>query len=94
MPEEYITLELTEKQLATIISGLLFSCSVNVVSNVNAEHQRELFEIAKSLKNNINPLIELNQIEFLEEPNYEDSLSQEILQEFGDNMNVIDFNQV
>jgi hypothetical protein len=93
MSEEYINLELSQQQLATIISGLLFSCSVNVVSNTNEEYQRELFEIAKRLKD-INPIIELKEIQFVEEKNYEDSLSQEILAEFGDNMDVVTFQQV
>ena len=93
MSEEYINLELSQQQLATIISGLLFSCSVNIVSNTNEEYQRELFEIAKRLKD-INPIIELKEIQFVEEKNYEDSLSQEILAEFGDNMDVVTFQQV
>ena len=93
MSEEYINLELSQQQLATIISGLLFSCSVNVVSNTNEEYQRELFEIAKKLKD-INPIIELKEIQFVEEKNYEDSLSQEVLAEFGDNMEVVTFQEV
>lgn len=93
MPEEeYITIEITENQLSTIISGLLFACSVNVVADTSEEYQRELFEIAKRLKE-INPVIELKQIQFLEDKNFEDSLSQELFQEFGDNMEVITFTE-
>jgi hypothetical protein len=93
MSEERITLEVTESQLATIISGLLFSCSVNIVSETNEEYQRELFEIAKRLKD-IDPLIQLKDIQFVEETHYEDSLSQEILKEFSDNMEVITFDHI
>lgn len=93
MSEEYFQIELTESQLSTIISGLLFSCSVNVVSETNEEYQRELFDIAKKLKD-INPIIELNQIQFVEEENYEDSLSGDILKEFGDNMEVVTFAEI
>lgn len=93
MSTNTLTIELTEQQLATIISGLLFSCSVNVVSNVNEEYQRELFELAKVLKR-INPSIKLNDIQFLQENNYEDSLSEDVLREFIDNIEIISFDEI
>ena len=92
MSDQIITIEMTEKQLATVISGLLFSCSVNVVSNTNEEYQRELFDLAKKLKM-IKVDIKLDEIQFLEEEDYEDSLSKDLLSEFEDNMEVITFNQ-
>lgn len=93
MSEENITIEFTEEQLANLISGLLFSCSVNVVSNTNEEYQRELFDLAKKLKD-IKPDIQLTQVQFLEEENYEDSLSKELLAEFEGNIDVITFDNV
>lgn len=92
MSDQIITIEMTEKQLATVISGLLFSCSVNVVANTNQEYQRELFDLAKKLKM-IKVDIKLDEIQFLEEEDYEDALSKEVLQEFEDNIEVITFNQ-
>lgn len=88
MSNQIVTIEMTEQQLATAISGLLFSCSVNVVSDTNEEYQRELFELAKALKF-VNPEIRLDKIQFLQEDSYEDSLSQEILSEFKDNVEVV-----
>ena len=93
MSTNTLTLELTEQQLATIISGLLFSCSVNVVSNVNEEYQRELFDLATTLKK-INPSIKLNDVQFLQEDNYEDSLSEDVLREFVDNIEIISFDEI
>lgn len=93
MSTQQITLTLTEKQLETIISGLLFSCSVNVVSNTNEEYQRELFQLAKDLKQ-VNPNVKLNDVQFIKEDNYEDSLSVELFEEFGDNMSILSFEQV
>ena len=93
MSTPQINLTLTEKQLATIVSGLLFSCSVNVVSNTNEEYQRELFELAKILKS-IHPSITLDDIQFLKETNYEDSLSSEVFDEFGSNMVILGFEQI
>ena len=84
---------MTEKQLATVISGLLFSCSVNVVSNTNEEYQRELFELAKLLKT-VKPDIMLEEIQFLEEANYEDSLTKEVMEAFKGNIEVITFEEV
>lgn len=89
--EPYYTIEVSESQLATIISGLLFSCSVNVVSNsyaTNEEYVKELYELAKKLKN-IKPDISLTGIQFLEEIHYEDTMSGEILRDFEHNVEVI-----
>lgn len=91
--EQLITLTLTEKQLATIVSGLLFSCSVNVVSNTNEEYQRELFELAKTIKTGY-PAIKLSDIQFLKEDYYEDELSPLVFEEFGTNMELLTFDQV
>jgi hypothetical protein len=98
MTEEYITIEVTEKQLSTIISGLLFSCSVNVVSDfssTNEQYITELFEFAKKLKN-IKPDINLSEILFLEQDTYHDEISNSILTEFDGNIQVVtleDFEQ-
>jgi hypothetical protein len=91
--EQLITLTLTERQLATIVSGLLFSCSVNVVSNTNEEYQRELFELAKTIKSAY-PDIKLEDVQFLKEDNYEDDLSPLVFDEFGTNMELLTFEQV
>jgi hypothetical protein len=91
--EQLITLTLTEKQLATIVSGLLFSCSVNVVSNTNEEYQRELFELAKTIKTGY-PAIKLPDIQFLKEDYYEDDLSPLVYDEFGTNMELLTFDEV
>lgn len=93
MSTKNISISLTEKQLGTIVSGLLFSCSVNVVSNTNEEYQQELYQLAKEFKN-IKPDIKLEDIQFLKEDNYEDSLSQELFEEFANNLEVISFEQI
>ena len=93
MSNETITITLNEKQLSTIISGLLFSCSVNVVANTNEEYQQDLFSLAKDLKH-IKPDIKLEDIQFLKEDYYEDSLSKELLSEFEDNLEIIGFEQI
>lgn len=91
--EQLITLTLTEKQLATIVSGLLFSCSVNVVSNTNEEYQTELFELARTIKS-AHPSIKLEDVQFLKEDHYEDDLSPLVFAEFGDNMELLTFEEV
>jgi hypothetical protein len=91
--EQLITLTLTERQLATIVSGLLFSCSVNVVSNTNEEYQHELFQLAQTIKSAY-PAIQLTDVQFLKEDNYEDELSSLVYAEFGDNMELLTFEQV
>jgi len=91
--EQLITLTLTERQLATIVSGLLFSCSVNVVSNTNEEYQQELFALALVIKSAY-PSIKLTDVQFLKEDNYEDELSPLVYEEFGSNMELLTFDQV
>jgi hypothetical protein len=96
MSEEYIQLEVTEQQLASIISGLLFSCSVNIISESAASNEQyinEIYELAKKLKN-IKPDIALEGIQFLEETHYEDNLSSDILREFEGNIKVITFEEL
>lgn len=93
MSIQNITITLSEKQLSTIISGLLFSCSVNIVSTTNEEYQRELFSLAKELKY-IKPDIKLDDIQFLKENDYEDSLSQDVFGEFESNLEIIGFEQI
>lgn len=91
--QQFINISLTEDQLSTIISGLLFSSSVSVVSNVNEKFHTELFELAKQLKE-LKPDVKLDNIQFVKEDNYEDELSTLILQEFHQNMQIVSFEQV
>jgi len=83
-----ITLNLTEQELATTISGLLFSCSVNVVSNCNEEYQTELYDLAKKLKS-YKVDIQLPEIQLLKEENYEDKISERLVEDFKQNLKTI-----
>lgn len=84
---------LTENELNLIISSLLFSSSVNVVSNTQEDYQRSLIELAVKLKK-LAPDIRLNNIQFIEEENYEDQWSSDILNNFADNIEIVNFDQV
>lgn len=88
-----LKIEMQEEELASVISSLLFSCSVSVVSNTNEEYQTELFNLAKSLKQ-IKPDIKLDNIQFLKEDYYEDLISSEVFKEFKDNMEITTFEHV
>jgi hypothetical protein len=90
MAKETLNIALTEDGLASVISALLFSCSINVTSNTNEEYQRELFAVAKELKK-VKPNIKLDNIQFLKEDDYEDSVSVELLEEFKSNLEVSSF---
>ena len=84
---------MTEKQLSTIISGLLFSCSINVVSETNKEYQKELYELAKLLRS-LKPDIKLENVQFVEEENYEDDFSVQIKKDFEGNIEVVEMIEV
>jgi hypothetical protein len=87
------SIEMTERQLATIISGLLFSCSVNVVCEQNKQYQKELYKIAKSLRT-IKPDIQLPSVNFIEEDAYEDEISSQIIKDFEGNIEVVVIDKV
>lgn len=88
-----INISLTEKELGTAISGLLFSCSVNVVSNTSKDFQQELFDLAKKLKT-LCENVKLENVQFLKEENYEDETSENILEAFKDNIQTITFEEI
>jgi len=88
-----IKLSLTKKELDLVISSLLFSSSVNVVSNTQEEYQKSLVELAIKLKES-SPDLQLKNIQFIEEENYEDQWSKDILTNFKDNIEVVNFDQV
>jgi len=88
-----VNVTLTEEELRTAISGLLFSCSVNVVSNTNLEYQTELLQLAKKLKE-LKPDVKLGDIQFVKEDDYEDETSPLILEAFENNIEVTSFDWV
>jgi hypothetical protein len=88
-----INISLSEHELEATISGLLFSCSVNVVSNTSFEYQKQLLDIAEKLKT-FKPDIRLTNVQFVEEENYEDSISETVLNKFKNNIEVTTFDCV
>lgn len=93
MSNTCLTVQLTEDELKTAISGLLFSCSVNVISETNSEYQSQLYELANKLKG-YNPDIKLDGVSFIKEENYEDDISPKILKEFKTNLPITTFENV
>jgi hypothetical protein len=88
-----INIALTEKELEMAISSLLFSCSVNVVSNTDFSYQELLFSLAKKLKD-LKPDVKLPDIQFIKEQDYEDSISEKLLNSFQDNLSITTFEGV
>lgn len=88
-----LNVEITEDELGTIITGLLFSCSVNIVSETSSEFQNKLYELANKLKT-YKEDIKLEGISFIKEENYEDETSQKILEKFHSNLDITTFDQV
>lgn len=86
-------IDLTEEELAIAISSLLFSCSVNVVSNTTEEFQTKLLNLAKKLKT-YQPEIWLDNIQFIQEDDYEDVTSGNILENFKTNLEITSFENV
>lgn len=88
-----ITPTLNEEELELVISSLLFSSSVNVVSNTEEYYQKRLIDVAIKLKN-LKPDINLSHIQFIKEDNYEDQWSCDILENFSDNIEIVGFEHI
>ena len=89
-----IVVSLSEQEVSTLISSLLFSCSINVVSDTGEDFQKELLNLAKKIKEQKQDIV-LDKIQFLKEESYEDSLSELVLEEFKGNIkNIVTFDQV
>lgn len=88
-----VNVTLTKEELETAISGLLFSCSVNVVSNTDLSYQERLFDLAKKLKD-LDISVKLNDIQFIQEQDYEDAISERILEHFKTNIEITSFEGV
>ena len=84
---------LTEEELKTAISGLLFSCSVNIVSDTDLAYQTKLLRLAKKLKD-LKPDIKLEGIRFIKEESYEDETSPLILESFKNNLDITTFDHI
>ena len=88
-----IRLTLTEEELELVISSLLFSSSINVVSNTEEHYQKRLIDVAVKLKD-LNPTIKLSHVQFIKEDEYEDRWSCDIIDSFSDNIEIVKFEGV
>lgn len=88
-----LTITLSEEELATAISGLLFSCSVNVVSETSSEYQFKLLELAKKFKS-YKEDIKIPGISFVKEDSYEDGTSADLLNAFKGNIEITTFDNI
>lgn len=88
-----IKVTLKENELEEVISALLFSSSVNIISSTDASYQRKLIDLAIKLKD-LKPDIKIQNVQFIEEENYEDEWSQDILENFQENIEVVNFEQI
>ena len=84
-----ISLELNVEQTNRIIETLLFASSVSVGADWKKEDCEEMLEIARQLKNTLGDNMKLNNINFFKEDYYEDSCSENILNEFGNHFDIV-----
>jgi hypothetical protein len=91
---ELYNLALTKDQLNTIVECLLFSCSVNICADWKEKELRTILDIAKDLKDVLDKDIDLKNISFVEEENYEDSWTAEMHNIFANFYNVVKLKDV
>lgn len=90
---KHISVKLAEEELSMAISGLLFSSSVNIVLTSEEDYQKKLVDLAVKLKESL-PQIKLSNVEFVQEDCYEDQWSENILNNFKENLEVINFEKI
>jgi len=88
-----IKTDLSSEELELVISALLFSSSINVTLTTSEEYQKRLVNLAIKLKS-LKEDIQLNDIEFIKEDDYEDKFSEQILENFCDNLKVTSFDRI
>ena len=86
-------ISLSEHEVDTVVSALLFSASVNVVANTDQTFQKELIDTAKRIKS-LRPNLKLSNVQFIKEENYEDEYTVDIYNNFKDSMEVTTFENV
>lgn len=84
-----ISLELDVNETNHIIESLLFASSVSVGADWKKEDCEKMLEIARNLKNTLGDEMKLDNINFFKEDYYEDSCSENILNEFGNHFEII-----
>jgi ABC-type thiamine transport system ATPase subunit len=90
---KYYNVKVDEEELKTIISSLLFSCSINIVPDYSFEGQQQNIFLAKALLKH-KPDLFLDQINFLKEDDYAEEITPCVYEAFKDNMNVVTFNDL
>jgi len=84
-----ISLELNVDQTNRIIESLLFASSVSVGADWKKEDCEGMLDIARQLKSTLGDDLKLNNINFFKEDYYEDSCSENILNEFGNHFDIV-----
>lgn len=90
---EKIKTNLEPRELELILSSLLFSSSVNIISTTSEQYQEELVNLAVKLKK-LKENVKLNDIEFVQEDNYEDRFSEIIFENFRENLEIVNFSKI
>jgi hypothetical protein len=89
MNEQEISLTLNYPDVNRLIEALLFASSVNIGADWKEDACEKMVNLAKDLKDKIGSHLKLEHVNFYKEEHYEDSWSENILKEFGDQMEIL-----
>jgi len=84
-----ITLTLDVNDVNHMVESLLFASSVSVGADWKEDACEKMVSLAKQLKTTLSDDLKLEHVNFFKEEYYEDSWSEEILKEFGNQMEII-----
>jgi hypothetical protein len=92
--EDTIDTSFTKDQINLLIESLLFSCSVNICADWKEEELRKMLKLAENLKKSINKDINLENISFVEEENYEDAWTSDMHNVFKDFYGIVSIKDI
>lgn len=89
MNEREISLTLNYQDVNRLIEALLFASSVNIGADWKEDACEKMLNLAKKFKDKIGSQLKLEHVNFYKEEYYEDSWSENILKEFGGQMEIL-----
>jgi hypothetical protein len=87
------TFSFTKDELNLITESLLFSSSVNICADWDENSITSMLELAKKIKKHTKTDTDLKNIYFLEEENYEEKWTGDIIKNFKGKIRVLDLSK-
>jgi len=89
-----MNLTLTHQEINRTIEALLFASTVSVGADWHKEDCEAMLQVALYLKEQVGEQLEIKNINFYKEEDYEDDCSEQILEEFGNKLEIFSLENI